>query len=356
VAVVDATLYRHDVRLAHVLQGGAQRHEGRSRLYLVLRDADGAGVGEVAPQPVSLNGDPGLKSVIDELRDVVLPQLSAISSREGAAPSWTRMSRFAAPREASATALALVEMALLHRELKMEKCRLDELWPSQSALRLQRSVSLVDDEAWPALKGVARLRAKVTPGLLAPRSLERLAASSLPVVLDFNATASSAEDVLGVLEQVRLVATVVAVEQPFLVGNLTDTARLSERLDVMISLDEGVRSLRDVEQIARYGAAKLVCVKPARVGGLANARTLIARARVLGLEAYVGGFFESPYARQANRVLAEHSVTEPSDVGDVDVAGEDLKVVTTETGFGLDVDEDFLRTRTTRIFTTGTET
>ena len=353
---MDATLYRHDVRLAHAVQGGAQRHEGRSRLYLVLRDADGVGVGEVAPQPVSLNGDPGLESVVDELRDVVLPQLRAIRSREGALPSWTRVSRFHAPREASASALALVEMALLHRELVLQGRRLDELWPSQSTLRLQRSVSLVDESSWPSLSGVARVRAKVSPGVVSSKALERLADVSLPVMLDFNATASDAQDVLGVVEQVQSVAHVVAVEQPFLVGNLVDSARLGEDLDMMVSLDESVRSLRDVEQIARYGAAALVCVKPARVGGLANARTVIARARELGLGVYVGGFFESPYARAVNRVLAEHGVIEPSDVGDVEVAGEDLKVFTTASGFGLEVNEDFLRTRATRIFTTGAET
>ena len=353
---MDATLYRHDVRLAYAVQGGAQRHEGRSRLYLVLRDADGVGVGEVAPQPVSLNGDPGLESVIDELREVVLPQLRAIRARDGALPSWTRVSRLHAPREASASALALVEMALLQRELVLQGLRLDELWPSHSTLRLQRSVSLVDESSWPPLSGVERVRAKVSPGAVSPKALERLAGLSLPVILDFNATASNAQDVLGVVQRVRSVANVVAIEQPFLVGNLVDSARLGEELDVMVSLDEGVRSIRDVEQIARYGAAALVCVKPARVGGLANARTVIARARELGLGAYVGGFFESPYARAVNRVLAEHGVIEPSDVGDVEVAGEDLKVFTTETGFGLEVDEDFLRTRATRIFTMRAET
>ena len=355
--MMEATLYRHDVQLAHVLSGGAQRHETRGRLFLEIRDGDGAGLGEVAPQPVSLNGDPGIESVIEELCEIVLPQLRAIRQRETSLPSWTRMNRLHAPREASATALALVEMALLNRELIAQGRRLEELWPHQSPLRLQRAVSLVDErEAWPTLDGVARLRVKVSSAPIASRSLERLASASLPVILDFNAAATSDEAVVGVLEQVQDVATVVAVEQPFRVGNLIDTTRLGERLGVAISLDEGVRSLRDVEQIVRYGAARLICVKPSRVGGLANARTLIVRARSLGLEAYVGGFFESPYARRVNRVLAEHCVVEPSDVGDVEVVGEDARVLDSETGFGLEVDADFLRTHATRIFTTGAET
>ena len=49
-----------------------------------------------------------------------------------------------------------------------------------------------------------------------------------------------------------------------------------------LSIDEGVRSVRDVAQIVRYRAAEIICVKPARVGGLANARTIIVRAQEAG--------------------------------------------------------------------------
>jgi len=84
---------------------------------------------------------------------------------------------------------------------------------------------------------------------------------------------------------------------------------------VLISLDEGVRSLRDLDQIVRYRAATIVCVKPARVGGYANARTMLERAKELGLRPYVGGFFESPFARSVNRALAWHTTDEPSDIG-----------------------------------------
>ena len=93
------------------------------------------------------------------------------------------------------------------------------------------------------------------------------------------------------IEQVRRIREIVdvaAVEQPYDVGNVVDTARLAERLDVPVSIDEGIRSVRDVAQIVRYRAAELICVKPARVGGLANARTIILAAHDAGLRAYVG--------------------------------------------------------------------
>jgi L-alanine-DL-glutamate epimerase-like enolase superfamily enzyme len=88
---------------------------------------------------------------------------------------------------------------------------------------------------------------------------------------------------------------------------------------VPISLDEGVRSPRDLEQIARYSAASIVCLKPARIGGLANTKAMAQRAVSLGLEPYIGGFFESPYARRVHRLLANNCIAQPSDVADVAV-------------------------------------
>jgi hypothetical protein len=81
----------------------------------------------------------------------------------------------------------------------------------------------------------------------------------------------------------------------------------------------------------------MVCIKPARVGGLANARAMVTRALELGLRPYIGGFFESPFARHVNRLLAEHCVEEPSDVGLVATnASPELREVTVVPGgFGL---------------------
>jgi L-alanine-DL-glutamate epimerase-like enolase superfamily enzyme len=159
---------------------------------------------------------------------------------------------------------------------------------------------------------------KTAPGVIDELGLARLSSLSVPVLLDFNCSATGDADVLDQLDQLGDRVTelrVEAVEQPFAAGNVIDHSRLAEQLEVGLSLDEGVRTVRDIEQIVRYGAATLICVKPARVGGYANAKTMILRARELGLEAYLGGFFESPFARAVNRTLAEHVVSVPSDIG-----------------------------------------
>jgi hypothetical protein len=74
------------------------------------------------------------------------------------------------------------------------------------------------------------------------------------------------------------------------------------------------------------------------VGGLSNARALFTKAGELGLQAYLGGFFESPYARGVHRALARSCVSEPSDLLDVDVQpnayGAEVTII--ESRFGVE--------------------
>ncbi len=319
---MNVALFRQDVVLERPVRAGSQVHERRSRLF--LRVEDGAtGFGEVAPQPQTLNGDPSLEDVVAAVGSLARV-LEGVVAREGELPSWSRVGGLVANRPGDRWAAALFEMALLDRELRRSACEARALWPENFATPTQATVSLLEDIEW-CVAGAARVRVKSAPGPLAPSALERLASLRVPVLVDYNCSVAGDEEVLEQIELIRSVAAVDAVEQPYGVGNLVDHARLAGVLrrehDVALSLDESVRSLADLRHVARYGAASLVCVKPARVGGLANARTMIARAGDLGLAVYLGGFFESPYARRVHGVLARHAVSEPSDIGEVALAG-----------------------------------
>ncbi len=320
---MKVTLRRQDTEIRFPVRSAGERHANRSRLFLEVECDGVTGFGEIAPQPQELNGDAAIADVIDEVRIFVVPQLQQILEREGDLPSWTRVARFAGSRAASNPAVAVLEMALLDRELRLAGATIDSLWPARFDTPLQTTVSLIDDGAWSVDPDATRVRAKISAAPLSSDALQRLGELSAPVLLDYNCSAHSDDEVIEQVRIVRDVAHVVAVEQPYAVGNVVDTARLAERLDVALSVDEGVRSVRDVAQLVRYCAADIICVKPARVGGLANARTIIVAAREAGLRPYLGGFFESPYARAAHRSLARSCVEEPSDLGPVDVVGED---------------------------------
>ena len=312
------TLWRDDATILHPVSAAAQRHETRTRLFLRVEHDGVSGFGEIDPQPFSLNGDPGLSEVVQELDGVLLVQVRAAFEREGGIPSWTRMARFAGSRPASSPAVCLVEMAMLDRELRAQQRSIISLWEHHYETPVQSTVSLLEHDEWSVAPDAARLRVKTSPGLVSESALERLRGLRLPVLLDFNCSATSDTEVIEQLAQFGDSVLVDAVEQPFAAGNVVEHARLAEQIMVPLSLDEGVRTTRDLEQIACYQAARIVCIKPARVGGYANARSMIARSKELGMRPYVGGFFESPFARRVNRLLAEHSTSEPGDIGDVE--------------------------------------
>lgn len=310
-------LWRHEMRLSSPVTTSTQRHAERTHLFLEVEIDGVRGLGEVAPQPVALNGDPGLADVLAELEHFTLRQFVEAAQREGRAPAWSRVTHFAGSRPASSPATALLEMALLDAHLRSENRTIEEHWPARFDTPIQSTVSLLDDEDWMVRDDARQVRAKVSSSPVPERRWRELGALGRPVLLDFNCAARDREEVLAVAERAGAFVEVAAVEQPFAPGNVVDHARLAELLPVPVSLDEGVRHRRDLDQVVRYRAAQVVCVKPSRVGGYAQARTMIERATDLGLGVYVGGFFESPLARRANRALARHSVQLPSDIADV---------------------------------------
>jgi O-succinylbenzoate synthase len=340
---MNVALYRQNVVLKRPVRASAQEHLQRSRLFLRLDHNGHFGYGEVAPQPFTLNGDPGFDEVLRAVQ-VSLARLDGVAKREASLPSWSRVARLGAATPPSNVASALIEMALLDLELRTAGISISDVWFERFSTPRQATFSLLDDETgWLVNDDVERVRVKSAPGPLSARALERLSQLSVPVLLDYNCSANSDDDVLDQVRQIRDVASIAAVEQPFDVGNLIDHARLAARLDVPLSIDEGVRSLRDLTQITNYEAATMICVKPARVGGLANARTIIEKAGQRGLTAYLGGFFESPYARHVHESFANSCVSEPSDLGPVGLASTfPPEVESVAFGFGVQPSRDML--------------
>lgn len=315
--VVKLTLWRDDARLARPIEAASERHETRPRLYLEVEHDGERGYGEIAVQPSALNGDPSVGEVIDALGQRLLPLVVEVTHREGSPPDWTRVVRWSGAHASSRFAVALVEMALLDFALRRASTSLSDEWPAHFVTPELATVSLLDPAPWIIDPNAARLRVKTRPGALTDDALARLAVLECPVLLDFNASAHTLEEVEEQVTRAGAVTSLQGVEQPFAPGNVTDHAALASRISVPVSLDEGVRHASDLEHIARNGAAAMVCVKPARVGGLATARTMVSRANELGFAVYLGGFFESDFARTVHRHLAQHAVSEPSDLAAV---------------------------------------
>jgi len=168
------------------------------------------------------------------------------------------------------------------------------LAPSPDGL-VARVAELVD-------AGFARVKVKVAPGSDV-QHLEAVRRSwpELRLQADANGSYGAGDDehLLG-LDRFGL----LCLEQPFDRADLAAHARLAARMSTPICLDESLGSPADVDAALAVGACSVVCVKPARLGGLGAALQVIGSCAAAGVPMWMGGMFESGYARAVNTTLA----------------------------------------------------
>jgi muconate cycloisomerase len=115
-----------------------------------------------------------------------------------------------------------------------------------------------------ALGPDVRFRVDANAGLSYNEALARLSRMVLPFDLEF-------------------------VEQPLAIWDLEGMARLSDVLAVPIMADESANTLAAVIQLVKKGAASIVDIKLAKMGGLHNARKIAAIADAARIPLYAGG-------------------------------------------------------------------
>jgi O-succinylbenzoate synthase len=123
--------------------------------------------------------------------------------------------------------------------------------------------------------GYARVKIKIAPGLepLVDRAVRPLVGSGLIVQLDANgAYGSDAAERLGVLDDLGL----ACIEQPLGRYDFEGHRQLAADLATPICLDESLDSPATVVEAVDGGACSVVCVKPARLGGIGAALEAIS--------------------------------------------------------------------------------
>jgi L-Ala-D/L-Glu epimerase len=83
------------------------------------------------------------------------------------------------------------------------------------------------------------------------------------------------------------------VEQPLAAWDVTGHAALRERVRVPIALDESVDSEGSARAALADGAADIIVVKPARVGGLAATRRILRAASAARASVVLGTYYET---------------------------------------------------------------
>jgi o-succinylbenzoate synthase len=210
--------------------------------------------------------------------------------------------------------------------------------------------------------GYARVKIKIKPG----RDIEMLAGlrERFPDVA-FMADANSAytlrdADRLAELDALRL----MMIEQPLRHDDFLHHARLQERIETPVCLDESIKSERDTELALELGSCRIINIKPGRVGGLAVSARIHDVMRAAGLAVWCGGMLESGVGRAHNVALASlPGFTLPGDISasrrywEQDIVSPEFEVsdgtmaVPTGSGIGVEIDVERIEALTTRAAT-----
>ncbi len=151
-------------------------------------------------------------------------------------------------------------------------------------------------------QGYARVKLKIGPGWdVAPVEAVRSDFPDLLLQVDANASyARSDTDHLAHLDRFGL----LCLEQPLDRGDLDGHAGLARRLATPVCLDESLDSPHSVWSALGQKACSVVCVKPGRLGGLGAAIEVIETCTEAAVPVWIGGMYESGYARGVNTTLA----------------------------------------------------
>lgn len=257
-------------------------------------------------------------------------------------------------------AKAALEMAILDVQLRAQGISFQHyIGGTRPTIPVGVSVGMTDtvDElvanvAGYITDGYTRVKLKIEPGFdIEPVRRVREANPDVLLQVDAN-TAYSVDDIehLARLDEFGL----LLIEQPFGEDDLVGHAELARRNATPVCLDEAIRCFDHVHSALALGAAQIINIKPARVGGYLAAVKIHDHCRGLGVPVWCGGMLETGIGRAANLALASlpgfslpgdisasrrywsRDITAPFEMVDGQIA------VPTGPGFGVDVDIDFV--------------
>jgi o-succinylbenzoate synthase len=286
-----------DVPFREPIISGTQRWEQHRAGIVTLRTDDGRkGLGEFpAPRPHDLGEDVSPR-LIEVLRGIDLADPVSVEGTLRDIDGWPFVGRAAR----SAVESALVDLvARVKRE--PVACYLDTRAAADVAVNALLGMGQPEETARQAAAlidagfGCLKLKAGEEPdGALEARvrAVREAVGPDVELRLDFNGSlgADWAEDVLAAVAAYDI----EYAEQPIPPGAGAEAlARLRWTGAVPIAADESVRDLGAARVLLDTGAVDALVVKPARVGGLRQARAIIELATAAGVPVTVSTLFET---------------------------------------------------------------
>jgi len=208
--------------------------------------------------------------------------------------------------------------------------------------------------------GYQRIKIKIKPGwdVDVVREVRRIF-PAIRLMADANSAYTLADaDRLKALDEFHL----MMIEQPLAHDEIVDHAALQAQLDTPICLDECIRTVHHAEQAIRLQACGILNIKLGRVGGFAEALRIHDLAQAHSIPVWCGGMLESGVGRAHNIALSTlPNFVLPGDVSaslrywardiitpPIEVSPQGTITVSEASGFGYEVDRDYLHHVTVR--------
>jgi O-succinylbenzoate synthase len=317
--VTDVQVELRTVRMPLVRVFRTSRATESVRELLLVRwvGADSEGWGECAADPEPVFFPEHLGGARDLIENVLLPLVAA----DGPV-SAGRARQLMAEIPGNQLAKAALETAILDAELRRAGMPLvDYLGGTRRPVPVGVSVGIADniDEllGWVEgylNEGYRRVKLKIQPGwdVEPVAAVRRAFGDELPLQVDANqAYRTSDVTTLRRLDDFDL----LLLEQPYPREQLIAHARLREVISTAVCLDESVTSLDSAATALAVGAADIINIKPARVGGYLEARSIHDLCQAQGVPVFCGGVLETGVGRAANLALATlPNFTLPGDI------------------------------------------
>ncbi|MFL6208657.1 MAG: o-succinylbenzoate synthase [Pyrinomonadaceae bacterium] len=161
--------------------------------------------------------------------------------------------------------------------------------------------------------GYRRVKIKIQPGWdTRPVAAVRARFPAVPLMVDANAAYTIADvRIFRALDAYDL----MMIEQPLARAAHDEAAELQRHLRAPLCADESAESAAALASLIAKGAARIINIKVQRVGGLSEARLMLAQARAAGLGCWVGTMPELGVASaQGLHLAALEGFTYPTDI------------------------------------------
>jgi O-succinylbenzoate synthase len=162
-------------------------------------------------------------------------------------------------------------------------------------------------------QGYRRVKIKIEPGWdVEPVAAVRARLPNLPLMVDANAAYSIAD--VAVFRELDAHGLMM-IEQPLARDAHAEAGELQRQLRTPLCADESAESTEALASLIENDAARIINIKVQRVGGLSEARLMLAVARAAGLECWVGTMPELGVASaQGLHLAALDGFTYPTDI------------------------------------------